>query len=211
MWTKYLLGYDLETTGTDPYTAIPVAAALKSLNETYRDYQLCDPGILIPKNASDIHGITNHDVKGKISAQLLMDCIGIFLNSQRNPVVGMNIRYDLTITNRFHKLRDLKVLDILVIDRHFDKYRSGSRKLSALAKFYDVQQLNAHFAMDDVETTLGIMLAQIKMYHLDKYSIDQLQSLQIIWHQEWVANYNQWRKREGMDPIDERNYHWPIG
>ena len=62
-WTdRELLGFDLETTATDPQAARPVSfafvlAAADRVISARRE--LVDPGIEIPKTASTVHGITN--------------------------------------------------------------------------------------------------------------------------------------------------------
>lgn len=57
-----LVGFDLETTGTEPLEARIVTAAVIAVRdgavEERRDW-LADPGIRIPEQASAIHGVTS--------------------------------------------------------------------------------------------------------------------------------------------------------
>ena len=56
-----LLGLDLETTGTDPTTALPIAFALVWFGGgevLKRRYGLIDPGVEIPAEATAVHGIS---------------------------------------------------------------------------------------------------------------------------------------------------------
>lgn len=214
-WTDHLFGFDLETTSVDPYIARPVSIATIHQYQlrTVEHYEVCDPCIDIPENAKKIHGISNEDVKDKKKHYDLMNQCSLALSLLGNcPVVGMNVRYDLTIANRYCAIDPFPyVVDILIIDRHYDKYRKGKRTLEALAKFYEVEQVKAHFALDDVRTTLAVLKKQIKQYRLDTISIADLHTMEREWYLEWLENYQTWRKRNGIELLDERTYNWPIG
>lgn len=214
-WTDHLFGYDLETTSVDPYIARPVSVAsihkyVLSYNE---HYEVCDPRMDIPEKTSAIHGITNEMVKGKRNYNSLMDECSLAISHLGDcPIVGMNIRYDLTITNRISPLSFIpSVIDILVIDRHYDKYRKGSRTLEALAHYYECEQVKAHFALDDVRTTLAILDKQINAYDLSEIPLTDLHTMEREWYWEWLENYQGWRKHQGLELLDDRAKNWPIG
>ena len=77
------------------------------------------------------------------------------------PLVGMKLDYDLTILDTQSRqlcgvgLRERgwrgPVLDAVVLDRHHDRYRKGSRTLGALCAHYGVCIENAHDAAADAD------------------------------------------------------------
>ncbi|HQE12856.1 MAG TPA: 3'-5' exonuclease, partial [Flavipsychrobacter sp.] len=63
---KPIIFFDLETTGIDPAKDRIVEIAMIKINpDATRDQYIkkLNPGIPIPKEASDIHGTTDEDVK----------------------------------------------------------------------------------------------------------------------------------------------------
>jgi DNA polymerase III epsilon subunit-like protein len=143
---------DLETTGTDTATALPVQIACGILADhvqtpggLHLDNGVCtflvNPGIPIPDEAAAIHGIHDEDVADApdpveaLSATLAM--LHSFAAAGR-PVVAYNARYDLTILKRLCDEHGgtwptVNVIDPMVIDRHLDKWRKGRRTLTASA------------------------------------------------------------------------------
>ena len=51
------------------------------------------------------------------------------------------------------------MLDAVVLDRHVDRYRKGSRTLAALCAQYGVTIENAHDASADAMASVGVLLA----------------------------------------------------
>jgi len=163
-----MLGLDLETTGPDPYEAVPVSFALvmffePGVAERVRT-GLVQPGLPIPPEATAVHGITDEAVaeRGGDLFRFTEGVLGYLLDATRDgvPLVGMNLRYDLTVmdqlTRRFmkHGLVELgfetPVLDALVLDRHVDRYRKGRRTLGALADHYGLAPRPEHDPVADV-------------------------------------------------------------
>ena len=69
-----LIFYDTETTGLDTDTAriVEIGAATLSDNKVHRFRSLVNPGVDIPKECSDIHGIDNNMVKDAESASSIL-------------------------------------------------------------------------------------------------------------------------------------------
>ena len=67
-WTDKLIGFDLETTGTDPDTARLVSAAVVDFDDGEKvdgvEWEI-DPGIEIPEEASLVHGVWEHEREGR--------------------------------------------------------------------------------------------------------------------------------------------------
>jgi DNA polymerase-3 subunit epsilon len=164
-----LIGFDLETTGTDIETDRIVTAAVVSVDPDGRLAKtrtwLLDPGVSIPRQASAIHGISTdhareHGVRAAPAIEEITCALAEVLNSG-TPLVVMNARYDLSLLDRecrrhgIHPLGDRlrgkawPVIDPLVLDKHVDRYRKGSRNLQALCAYYGVTLDDAHNAVAD--------------------------------------------------------------
>lgn len=223
-----VLGFDLETTGVDRYRDVPVSYALVTVvggSVVARDTGLVDPGRPIPQAATRVHGITTERARAegrplgeavaKLSAALAA------ASSRGVPVVGMKLDYDLTILDVQCRLADgqglvargftAPVLDALVLDRHFDRYRRGRRTLADLCAHYRVAIANAHDAAADAEATVAVLAAMCQRYpELGAADPCTLHRSQVEWHREWAASYDEWRQRSGKGPLDAREYDWPM-
>jgi DNA polymerase-3 subunit epsilon len=170
------VGFDLETTGTDPEGARIVTAAIVEVlhGSVVRSRTwLVNPGVEIPTEASKVHGVTTETASsaGMDPARATAEIAGQVcqvLNSG-SPLVIMNAPYDLTLLDRECRrygvtpvtdMLDAQpaavVLDPLVLDRHVDPYRPGRRTLQALAAYYKVSLTNAHEASADAEAAVRI-------------------------------------------------------
>ena len=137
------------------------------------------------------------------------------------PVVGMNVSYDLKMIDNVSKLllgsslseRGWKgpVLDVLVIDRYFDKYRKGGRKLVDLCSHYGVGDVEFHDAQKDVEASVAVLLCQTAKYlALRSMDLDMLYSSQQEWHRAWAEHFSQYLVFKGNDPLSESDFSWPL-
>ena len=164
-----LIGFDLETTGTDIETDRIVTAAVVRLEPdgavSAERTWLLDPGVAIPEQASQIHGISTrhareHGVSASSAIEEITQAVAEVLHSG-TPLVVMNARYDLSLLDREcqrYGLQSLSerlgvlpspVIDPLVIDKHVDRYRKGKRALHALCAHYGVSLEDAHNAKAD--------------------------------------------------------------
>ncbi|MGH9087359.1 MAG: exonuclease domain-containing protein [Acidimicrobiales bacterium] len=228
-WTGgELLAFDLETTGVDRFSDVPVSFALVTMAEgrvTGRQGSLVDPGRPIPPGATEIHGITTERARdeGVPLAEAVAALADALVDASRRgvPVVGMNLHYDLTILDvQSHRLLEQgldgqgfagPVLDALVLDRHFDRYRKGRRRLGDLCGEYRVTIDRAHDAGADAEATLGVLAAMCRRYPaLCAASLAELHRSQAVWHREWATSYDRWRQKQGLDPLDPRDADWPM-
>ena len=228
-WTRgELLAFDLETTGVDRFSDVPVSFALVTMAGgvvTGRQASLVDPGRDIPPGAVEVHGITTE--RARAEGVPLADAVAALADaladaSRRGvPVVGMNLHYDLTILDvqcRRHLGQGLDgfgfagpVLDALVLDRHFDRYRKGRRRLGDLCGEYRVTIDHAHDAGADAEATLGVLAAMCRRFPaLCEASLADLHRSQAEWHREWATSYDRWRRRQGLEPLDPRDTDWPL-
>ena len=223
-----LLGFDLETTGVDPFVDVPVSYALVRLRdrapiETLAS--LVDPGQPIHPEAEAVHGITEERARAEgtpLPHAVETICDALIDASQRSvPVVGMNVSFDLTMidaTARRSSGRGLiergfaaPVVDVLVLDRHFNKYRKGPRKLEALCQHYGVTQENAHDAADDVVTCLAVLLAMGESFkEISTTPPEILHRRQIGWHADWACGFSVWRAERGQPLLPLSAHYWPL-
>jgi len=109
------------------------------------------------------------------------------------PVAGIKLDYDLTILDVQCRRLDGRglgergwpatVLDALVIDRRFDKYRKGRRTLGHLCGHYGVDIRSAHDAAADAEASIGVLLAMSEKFpELRGTDVGELHLSQVEWH-----------------------------
>lgn len=129
---------DLETTSPDPDDARIVSAAIASVGggePTESWSTLVNPGVEIPQEAIDVHGITNEMVQADgIPTESAMAAILSILDGpvahDAGALIAFNARYDLTVADREARRCDTAPLvirpvwvDPIVIERHLDRYR----------------------------------------------------------------------------------------
>jgi DNA polymerase-3 subunit epsilon len=232
--TEPLLGFDLETTGVNVETARIVTAAtvdykpgdtIDTLPDRARLW-LANPGILIPAEATVVHGITTEDARtnGRPAAQVadeIADSLAAAL-STGIPVVAMNGRYDFTVLDRELRRYSLPtlqqrlgsevtpgpVIDPYILDKQADKYRKGSRKLEALAAHYGVTLADAHTADADAFAAVQVAVAIAEKYPELQVHPQQLHVWQIRWaHMQAVGMQEHLRK---MNPHAVVDSEWPL-
>lgn len=219
-----MIAFDTETTGVDVETARIVTACVARVGggvERYSTRFLADPGIEIPAEATAIHGITTeHAREHGESAAAVCDGVAARLYeawAAGRPVVGFNIAYDLTVLDRElrrHHGRLLivngPVVDPLVIDRHYDRYRRGSRKLPDMCVHYGVVQGGPHTAEGDAVAAARLAWKQARTYpELAVMSLDELTAAQAEWHATWAAEFAQYLIDRGRTD-DLPDGAWPV-
>lgn len=167
--TKPLAFIDLETTGTNPgLDRIIEIAIVKTLTDGTRivKRKLLNPGIPIPKQSSDIHGITDELVKDAPSfkqvahelKQMLDGCDLAGYNSNRFDI-PLLVEEFLRAEVEFD-MRNRKLLDVQNIF-----HKMEPRTLSAAYRFYCNKNLDgAHSAEVDAAATQEILHAQLEKY-----------------------------------------------
>ena len=144
LWAENIAVFDTETTGVDTDHARIVSAtiALLGADGTVRERYdwLLDPGIEIPAGAAQVHGITTEVARAsginaavgvqQIVAQLLE------MIERGFPIVAYNAPYDLSLLASEAARHGIAwpasispVVDPLIIDKQFDRYRKGKRCL----------------------------------------------------------------------------------
>ncbi|ROQ70513.1 DNA polymerase-3 subunit epsilon [Streptomyces sp. 840.1] len=232
-WHQHaLVGFDLETTGTEPLEARIVTAAVVGLRDgdaepARQRTWLADPGVLIPAQASAIHGISSERAAAEgrpvreVADEIAETLTGYW--RQGVPVVAYNAAFDLTLlTAELHRhglpslserlggTRIGPVVDPYTIDRAVDRYRKGKRNLEAVCVEYGVVHGGAHDAAADALAAVRVAYA-IAARHgsVASLSAPELHERQIAWYAEWAADFQDFLRRKGKTDavIDSR---WPI-
>jgi len=164
-----LVFFDLETTGLDTKTARIIEIALIKLfpdNTTDSFLTLINPEMVIPKEATEVHGINNFDVMDKPTfKEIAVDVMSVIKDSD---LAGYNIvSYDVPIllneikrAGLFYSIDNVKLIDVMKIFKLKER-----RDLSAAFRFYCDKELEgAHSALVDTQATLDIFKAQTEKY-----------------------------------------------
>lgn len=225
-----LVGFDLETTGTEPLEARIVTAAVIAVRDGAVEERwdwLADPGIRIPEQASAIHGVTSERATAEgrpareVTDEIATALAGFWTRGV--PVVAYNASFDLTLLAAElarHGLPSLNdrvgggpigpVIDPYTIDRAVDKYRRGKRNLEAVCTEYGVVLDSAHDAGADALAAVRVATA-IAGRHRQVGSLTPaaLHEQQIAWYAEWAADFQRFLRRKGnTDAVV--NADWPL-
>jgi DNA polymerase-3 subunit epsilon len=164
-----LVIFDLETTGINPNTDRIVEISYIKVhpngNEESKTFRI-NPGIPIPKEASEIHHIMDEDVAdcptfkeiGKLIAKDIEGCDLAGFNSNRYdiPLLAEEfLRNDIDIDLSRRKFVDVQVIF----------HKMEQRTLGAAYKFYCDKELEgAHGAEADARATYEVLKAQLDRY-----------------------------------------------
>lgn len=172
-----LAPFDLESTSPDPHEARIVEAYHGyiggGLDPVDRQPLLINPGIEVPAEATAIHGFTTEHLRehGMPAADGIRKIASAVIETwnDRIPLVGHNIRYDLTVLDcelvrhGYGPLIDMiggtygPVIDTLTISKHVDRWRrrvsaeQGAHTLKTCAQVFGIpwNDADAHGARYD--------------------------------------------------------------
>ncbi len=227
---ELLIGFDLETTGTDPREARIVTAAVievRAGEPMGRREWLADPGVPIPADAVAVHGISNERAAAEgRPADRVADAIADVLTGYWKtgvPVVAYNAAFDLSLLSaelRRYGLPSLRdrldgaepgpVIDPYTIDRSVDRYRRGKRNLEAVCAEYGVVLDSAHDATADALAAARLACA-IAGRHPKVAALGpaELHRRQIEWYAAWAADFQDFLRRKG-DATALVDGTWPL-
>lgn len=227
-----MLAFDTETTGVDVESDRIVTAAVVSVNDGPRSERewLINPGVDIPETASKIHGITTERAQrdGADPIESIDAIVKALADAARQgtPIIAMNAPFDLSILDREARRYnvptlstwldedgvDLYVIDPYVLDKYVDKYRRGSRTLTALAEHYEVPLLDkhAHTAAGDCLAAARVAWKIAKDYpgKVGQLPLPVLMTVQVAAHAEQTASLEAYKRGKGEDVSIPRD--WPI-
>ncbi len=223
-----LVFFDLETTGvqiaTDRIVEISILKVYPNGNrESWT--RLVNPEIEIPKEASDIHGITNEKVVTEPKFSELAPKISTMIEGC--DLAGFNSnRFDIPLLAE-EMLRakvNFDMQDRMAIDVQVIFHKKEQRNLSAGYEFYCGKSLdNAHSAEADTLATFEILEAQIERYEdveadvrfLSEFSSHQLRAdfagfILLDNNKEEVFSFGKYKGRKVTDVLRENPgyYSW---
>ncbi|MFE6354330.1 exonuclease domain-containing protein [Streptomyces rochei] len=229
--------WDTETTGPNPLEDRIVTAAfiVRGGGRDDRVFSwLINPGIPIPAEASEVHGITDAMVQADgQDPKTALDEIATNLVRAIEwgmPVVAFNQSFDWSILH--HDLvrnglptveervglAPLPLIDPHVIDKQVDKYvkGSGQRKLKPTCERYSIELTDWHTAEADALAALLIAEAQFERYpRLAEMGPAQLFAAQQSWRAQQQAGLQEWFRtratpEQGGDPDKVIDGSWPL-
>lgn len=166
---KPLAFIDLETTGTNVATDRIVEIAIVKVmpdGQVHKKVKRINPGMPIPKSATEIHGITDEMVQDCPSFKQVANELKQFLENA--DLAGYNSnRFDIPLlveeflrADMPFETEDRKFIDVQKIFHMMEK-----RTLGAAYKFYCKKDLDdAHNAEADAMATFEVLKAQINRY-----------------------------------------------
>ncbi|MDK8670079.1 3'-5' exonuclease [Corynebacterium sp. MSK195] len=214
-----MLAFDLETTSANPKEARIVTSALVRIDG--RDVQkvehLADPGIEIPQEATNVHGITTEKARaeGRPHEEVLKDTVDAIKAAWEDglTLIVYNAAFDLTV------LRSLTgdftvtgpVYDPYMIDRVSDKWRKGKRTLGAVCEHYGVELGNAHEATADALAAARVAWKQVRQHYPNLAQMDENELMEfqaVKWYEDRIA-FKKYLEGKGRDASDVSTA-WPL-
>lgn len=227
-WARLIGVFDLETTGIDVENDRIVSAHVGVLDADgnvidARDW-LADPGVEIPAGAAAIHGISTERARAdgapapRVVAEVVEALDALF--AAGIPVVAYNAPFDFSMLKNEavrHGVTPIHapspVIDPLVVDKTYDRYRRGKRTLSVVAEHYAVPLDAAHEACADAVAAgrLALALAE-KFGPWMPPTVGELHTRQIAWARAQAASLTEYFVKVGRldataPPLDGA---WPI-
>jgi DNA polymerase-3 subunit epsilon len=161
--------FDLETTGlnlaTDRIVEISTIKVYPNGNEEIKTRRI-NPGIPIPAEATDIHKITDEDVKDCPTFAQIAKSLAVYMKDC--DLVGYNLfKFDIPLlAEEFLRVgMDIDFRKIKIIDVQNIFHKMEQRTLVAAYKFYCHKTLDqAHNAEADTRATYEILQSQLDCY-----------------------------------------------
>jgi DNA polymerase III epsilon subunit-like protein len=229
-WEGRLVAFDVETTGLDVEEARIVTATVAAVGggtATEVVTLMADPGIPIPEEASAVHGVTTERARAEgkpaeeVVAEVLMELGAASLAGL--PIVAYNARFDLTILDREarrHCAEDkservdwsgLTVIDPLVLDKHLDPYRKGSRRLEAACEHYRCRLDGAHDSAHDALAAARVAYRIGQTTELGYMTAPGLHDAQIEWAAEQARSLRDYFRQQGKtEAVASVREEWPV-
>ncbi|MFF7130333.1 exonuclease domain-containing protein [Streptomyces sp. NPDC008240] len=231
---KYLdsrrIGWDTETTSTNPAEARIVTAALVGRGGASPEHiqtWLINPGVPIPPETTAIHGIDDAKAQAdgqdaKVALEEIAETMARAIRYGM-PLVAFNQAYDWSVLH-YELLRHglptmldrlggqpYSLIDPMVIDKQcVPRVRGkGMRKLKPTAERYGVELTNWHTAEADALAALLIADAQFaKFPQLAEMGSQQLYAAQRVWRAEQQVGLQEFLRRD--NPRAHCEPEWPL-
>lgn len=228
-----IITLDAETSGVDTENdrIITFFMRAKDGNEVvYEESWILDPGVEIPQEASDVHGMSTEWVRengrkdvAEAIKEIAWELEGYALDGY--VIAGFNHSFDLALLDaecRRYRAgyglgldpEGVRFLDPCIFSRVFDKYKKGGHQLITVAKRngIEIEEDRLHAADYDVEVTeklVPIMLNRAwkelpkerEGMSPDEF-ITKLQGIQRKWKKEWAEGLTKYFRESGKTEED---------
>jgi DNA polymerase-3 subunit epsilon len=226
-WARVIGVFDLETTGLDVTNDRIVTAHVGLLDQDggvvrARDW-VADPGIEIPEGATAVHGISTAQARatGRPACYVVEEVVEALLAlfDAGIPVVAYNAPYDFSLLKHEalrHGVEPIAnpspVIDPLVVDKAYDRWRRGKRTLSVVADHYAVRLDGAHEGSADAVAAGRVAQALAERFAAWlPPTLDELHTRQIGWARAQAASLTEYFVSIGrIDPDETLDGAWPI-
>ncbi|MDQ0648237.1 DNA polymerase III epsilon subunit-like protein [Microbacterium natoriense] len=156
---------------------------------------------------------------GRPVLEVVADVTGALrsLLSQGVPVVAYNASYDFSLLAHEamrHGVEPLSapspIIDPLVIDKAYDRYRPGKRTLEVVAAHYAVPLEGAHDASADAVAAGRVAQALARRFRMPE-TLEALHTQQIGWARSQAASLTEYFISIGrIEPEESLDGTWPV-
>ncbi len=218
-----MLVFDTETTGVDVNADRIVTATVASIvpgQPVAAITWLINPLIPIPAGATAVHGITDHQAQaeGEFPAKAIAqiaDNLGRAAG-EGIPVVAFNAAFDFSMLDRECRRHGVPmptpfVIDPFVIDKVMDKWRKGSRTLTATCEHYKVALNGAHDATEDALAAGRVAWRMAERWPRElQIPLDDLHTKQACWRDAWAVEFQEYLRTKKGETEAVVNGEWPV-
>ncbi|WP_413248156.1 3'-5' exonuclease [Sinomonas flava] len=220
--TNARAAFDLETTGRNSRAARIVTASIVVLGpdgalQAEHEW-LADPGVDIPAEAAQVHGITTEKARaeGRPAAAVVAEVAQTLqaLFDAGTPVVAFNASYDFTVMaaecarHGLPQLTRFPVLDPYVINKQVEKFRRGKRTLGALCEQYGVILDDAHTSAADALAAAQLLDAMASRFPELHKPAPHLHTSQVEWSAAQAADFQAYLRKTKPTAVVEGD--WPV-
>ena len=208
---KPVVFFDLETTGISaPHDRIVEITAIRLVPDGRRDVwtKRMNPGMPIPKSATEVHGITNEMVAGEppfsfYAAQLKQfigdaDLGGFGISRLDIPLLEAEFRrVGVEFSRRGRRIIDAQILFHML----------EPRDLAAAYKRYRGQELaNAHTSVADVEASIEVVEGMLQMHSELPHNVEGLNALCNREQENWIDSQGKFAWSSGVAVVGFGKY-----
>lgn len=228
-----IVTFDTETTGIDTENDRIITCFLRAKDGdkvVFEKNWVIDPGCEVPKEASDVHGMTTGWVRehGRKDVKVAIGEIHETLAEYGNAgyvVCGFNHSFDLAILEAENKRsypgetwrrfgEKVRYIDPCIFSRVFDKYVKGGHQLITVAKRngIEIEEDRLHAADYDVEVTEKLVpimlnrawkeLPDVRGDLTPDQFVTRLQDWQAIAKSTWAHDLTEYFRKQGKTEED---------
>lgn len=220
------LTLDAETSGVDTDNDRIITFFMRARNDgeiIYEENWVLDPGIEVPAEAAEVHGMTTEWIRenGRKDVEAaILDIVETLAEyvAKGFVVCGYNHSFDLAMLEAEHNRHygfnlgfpeDTRYIDPCIFSRSFDRFKKGGHKLITVAQRngIEVEEDRLHAADYDVEVTEKLVkiflnrawkeLAKEREGMTPDEFITYLQSWQRTEKEKWADDLTQYFAKEG--------------